>query len=78
MLQEEHFNYEYPVCPDSGTHMIEVTENFVGIPSHFEIWESPDSGSLFIRVSKPGKANISDYSEEDLAGVRTIAKQLLI
>ena len=78
MMTEEYNKYDYPVCPDSGEHMVEVTQDFAEIPSHFEVWESPESGSLFISIAKHGRSNISDYSEEDLAGVRSIAKQFLV
>jgi hypothetical protein len=77
MVEEQHSFKDYPVCPDSGEHMLEVTNQFDGIPVDLEIWESPESGSLFIRTYKPGKSKISDYTPEDLANVRYIAKHLL-
>ena len=66
-----------PVCPDSGAYMLDITTEIAGLPKEYEVWESTESGSLFIRKSSYGQV-IPDYNEEELKDVRSIARSVLV
>jgi len=66
-----------PVCPDSGSYMLDVTTEIKGLPQDYEVWESVETGSLFIRTSSFVKI-MPDYNEEELKDVRVIAKSILV
>lgn len=66
-----------PVCPDSGSYMLDVTTEIEGLPQDYEVWESVETGSLFIRTSSFVKI-VPDYNEEELKDVRVIAKSILV
>lgn len=67
-----------PVCPDSGEKMVDITCEMSGVPANVEIWESPDSRSLFIRQGKYSQQGLSDYTSDELQDVRILAKSMII